>query len=434
MSILKLDPPRTSAFKSTKLISINTQQLQSKVNFDTLAENRKPESVNSGFKHKQCDSVSESANIGKLNTPMLAELPNLHKQTGSSMSTEGFILIPRTLLIDPNWKGMRLKYQRLYLLLIENASYRERDFSYNGNPIKIKKGQVCISLRRLVDLYNEGVKYKEERVDLPLVQRAVSVFTKFGLSIHESIHGITLFTLTQSDVYEHFNRQTDTPSDTESIRNRYTNEKRKEREDVKETIDRADAPDRSSLSNLKKEEQQRPSAFEAPKPRPSKNPMTQEQQKHYETIWPWLVKMNMAEGYTVQNSNGKTPKGIKSSDLEVWLKTYPFDTIAQVIKQVQKETVDLTYPGYIVRLFKANVVAKKSNLEVNDAYVKSVIAQTKCTHLEDLKQYVRDLSNDNDFQKTLPPEVFKGMIDNSLRQAKERETEERYNRDEDDYY
>ena len=397
-------------------------QLQSKVNFDRVqeVEMKKPESTNSG-RDKTGDLADKSQLNGNHYTPIVAEPLNFRKDIGGSVSeeiVERFIKIPRELFEDPNWKGMRIKYQRLFLIILEHASFRTREYKHNGNSIPVLPGQLCISFRRLADLFNENVRYKDERIDAPFVQRAVSVFAKFGFAIHESIHDIMRITITQRELYEHFKKQTDTPSDTQPIRNRYTNEERKEGEDMKETIDRANAPDRSSLLNNKKEEQRLPSIFDAPEPPTMKNQkLTSEQQKQYEDIWKYLIENKMAEGYTGKNQKGEQIKGVKPQDLVGWLLNKPFKELAQAIKTTKDSNVEKNYPAYIVTLFNKKVVAKKENIEINDEFLNELMKTHKCLHLDNHKQYVTDKIKHTDYQKNSDPQLFKEMIMRSIEMA-----------------
>ena len=427
-----------------RLVTPVNKQLQTKVNFDNFNDikNKKPEVGFSGVLTKTGNSGEITQLNGQSHSPIIAESPNFRKKIGSAMSeetVERFIKIPRELFEDPNWKGMRLKYQKLFLLILEHVSYRTRIYKHNGNSITVFPGQLCISFRRLAELFNEDVKWKDERIDAPLVQRAVSVFTKFGFSIQETIHGIMRLSITQRELYEHFKKQTDTPSDTQPIHNRYTNEERKERKEVKETNDRADAPDRSFLLNNQKEENQEsiPSVFDAPEPPTRKNQqLTSEQQKQYEDIWQYLCKTKMAEGSTVKNSKGRQIKGVTPQDVVTWLKTRPFKEIVEAIKSTKDANVQTNYPGYITTLFKKNVMAKKDNIQINDEFLQELMKTNKCVHLENHKQYVTDNLKHTDYQKNTDPQMFKEMILRSCEMAfsySNKESEYETNEDYDDY-
>lgn len=406
--------------------------LQSKVIFDTVqgVESKKPEIVVSGLKDKTGDLVDKPQLNGTHYAPIIADPPIFRKEIGSAMSEEStetverFIKIPRQLFEDPNWKGMRLKYQRLFLLILENAAYRPRIYKHNGNSITVSPGQFCVSFRRLAEIFNQDVKWKEERIDAPLVQRAVSVFSKFGFSIHESIHGIMRLTITQRELYEHFKKQTDTPSDTQPIQNRYTNEERKEGEDIKETIDRAD---RSLLLNKKEEEQRTPSIFDA-EPVPQNSELSEEKKKIIPELWKFAVNKRVTEGNTA------CPKpGIKQSDIVNWLKLYEAQDIADAIKIACDKQIKMTYGGYITKLLKEKVPKKKGNIEINDEFLKELMKTHQCTHLENHKQYVTDRVKHTDYQKNTDPKLFKEMIMASLVMAKNYENREPEHTEEREY-
>ena len=411
----------TFAMLDKIVTNVLPKELQTKVIFDNVDSQTKkmPEFVDSGLLKKTGDSDGKPQLNGIHCVPIIADSPNFRKEIGVSMSDEGFIKLPRTLLSDPNWKGLRVKYQRLFLIILEHTAYRSRNFSYNGHAINVNPGQLCISYRRLVDLYNDGVKFKADRIDVPFIQRAVSVFTKFGFSIQESIHDISLLTIKQRELYDHFQKQTDTPSDTDSIQTRYSNEERKEREDMKETIDRAIAPDRSFLLDKEKKEQEnKPSIFDAPEaPTRKDQKLTPEQQKQYEDIWQFLCKSQMADGTTTKNSKGKLIKGITPQDVVTWLKTREFKEIVEAIKTTKDANVQTNYPAYLVTLFKKNVVAKKDNIQINDEFLNEITKIHKCLHLENHKQYVTDRVKHTDYQKNSDPQRFKEMIMASIAMA-----------------
>lgn len=417
-----------SLFKHLSNITV-PNSLSSKVFFDKLeeeVETTKPEFGDSGFVNTRDSAQDEITHNGKHATPIIAIVPNFHKERGTIVSDEGFIKLPRSLLNDPHWKGMRSKYQKVFLILLFHTSYTQKSYSIGANLVTIGPGQFCTSIRTLVDLCNEGVKFKEDCVDKNIVERSVSLFTKIGFVRQEVRHKKSIFTITYPELYEHFQSQSETQSETKPRHNRDTNEERKERKDMKETIDGAAAPVRSSLlNNQKNEEKQSPSAFDAPSAPTRKNEkLTPEQEKQYKDIWAYLCKTQMAEGYTLKNAKGQIIKGVSPKDVVTWLKTKDFKEIVEAIKITNDANVQTNFPGYVVSVFKKNVVAKKSNLEINDAFFKEFIKIHKCTHLEDTKQYVQDLIKHIDYQKNLDPARFKEMIESSLRMAESYEDRE----------
>ena len=407
-------------------------ELQTKVKFDTLngTEIKKPEPASSGIINPS--KSGETDTLGESLPPIVSEHPDLRKHVGVLMSkddyVERFIKIPRELFEDPNWKGLRLKYQRLYLIILENVAYRARIYKHNGNTIPVAPGQFCVSFRRLAEIFNQDVKWKDERIDAPLVQRAVSVFAKFGFSIHESIHGIMRITITQRELCEHFKRQTDTPSDTQPIQNRYTNEERKERKDIKETIDRADALDSSLLYKEKEEDKKQPSVF---KPQSKPKDISPEKQKEFDILWAFIVKNSMSDGHTPNKK-----KGIIEKDVLAWMSKYDAKTIFECLKLTLKCVPKSSWPGYMTTILSKNVVAKKDNIQINDEFLNEIMKTHKCLHLENTKQYVTDKIKHVDYQKNTSPDQFKDMILRSLEMAGNYEYREQNQREEeyeDDY-
>lgn len=416
------------AMLETLLPNVLPKQLQTKVNFDNVEEQtkKKPETAIPGVFTKTGDLADKSQLNGNHYTPIVAEPSNFRKEIGGSMSDEGFVKLPRSLFNDPNWKGMREKYRRVFLVLLFHTSFTEKSFGIGANLITIGPGQFCTSIRNLVDLCNDGIKFKDDKVDKNIVERAVSLFTKIGLVRQEVRHGKSVLTITQRELYDHFQKQSETGSETRPRLDRDTNEERKEREDMKETIDRAIAPDRSSLLDKeKKEQEKKPSIFDAPEaPTRKDQKLTPEQQKQYEDIWQFLCKSQMAEGTTTKNSKGKLIKGITPQDVVTWLKTRAFKEIVEAIKTTKDANVQTNYPAYLVTLFKKNVVAKKDNIQINDEFLNEIMKVHKCLHLENHKQYVTDRVKHTDYQKNSDPERFKEMIMASIDMARNYDSRE----------
>lgn len=393
-------------------------QLQTKVKIDKVngTEIKKPECLNSGSELKDPSLVK----LDKIavDTSILPQSPNLYKQTGDIVSDEGFVKLPRSLWNDPQWKSCRAKYKLVFMTLLFNASYTQKTFNISNNLVSIGPGQFCMSMRNLIDLCNEGIKFKEDKVDKNIIERSVSLFIKIGFVRQEVRHGKSVFTITYPELYEHFQKQSETDSETIPRQHRDINEERKEREDLKESIDRAIAPDRSSLLNNKKEEQGKPSIFDAPTPPTRKDQkLSAEQEKQYKDIWEYLCKSKMAEGTTDKNAKGQIIKGIKPSDVVTWLKTRDFKEIVEALKTTKDANVQSNYPAYLVTLFKKNVVAKKDNTQVNDEFLNEIMKTHKCAHLENTKQYVTDNLKHTDYQKNTDPKLFKEMIMRSMQMA-----------------
>jgi hypothetical protein len=401
-------------------------RLPSKVIFDTLeiTETTKPEIGVSGFVQTR-DSVQESQLSGELDTPIIATAPNFHKERGVVMSDEGFIKLPRSLLKSESWKNLRLKQQKLFLYILEKAIHTDYKYKYNGIDIPLVPGEYCVSLRRLVDDFNGTIRFKDEKIDLPFVQRAVSAFSKSGLSDTRSDTGITVIKITIPGIYDYQNTQADTRTDTDSIHLRYTNEERKEGEDKKETIDGAEALDSSLLNNLKKEEKKSPSAFQ-----PSTQPkFTEEKKKHFEFLWKFICEHGMVEGQTPN----RLP-GIKEKDLTTWLGKYEGKEIMECLKMTLKAEPSKTWPGYVTKLLRDRISKKEEDSKTGKRYVQDFIKTHNLKHIDMKQDYFKDLLSQEQTYYSLPDHTLQAILKRSCERAKEREAEDKRQQEEDDKY
>lgn len=403
-----------------------THFLHSKANFDTVRDvkRKKAEIAVSAVLNKTGNLTTKSQLNGNSHTPIIAESSNFRKEIGDFVSNDledgGFVRLPRSLLKSEIWRNLRLRQQKLFLYILEKAQWKPYVFKYNGQDIQLNPGDLCISYRGLAEDFNSNTRFRDEKIDVPFVQRAVSTFLKSGLTDTRTDTGIMVISVRYPGIYVSKNNETDTPTDTRTIHQRYTNEEQKEREDMKETIDRAIAPDRSFLLDKEKEEEKKPSVFDAPQPstRKDKN-LTDEQKKQYEWLWDYACKNQMAEGTTLKNAKGRQIKGITSQDLVTWLNTRPVKEIVEAMKTTKDANVQTNYPAYLVTLFKKNVVAKKDNIQINDEFLSELMKTHKCLHLENNKQYVTDNIKRTDYQKNSDPKMFKEMIMRSLEMAKD---------------
>ncbi|MDD3471516.1 MAG: hypothetical protein PHS86_01930 [Syntrophaceae bacterium] len=424
------------------LIKTVPNQLPSKEIYDRVQETeiKKPETAISGDFEKLGDSEIKPRLNGIRHTPILAESPNFRKDIGVSMSVEfleeGFVKLPRALLTSEEWKNLTFRHKGLFLYLLEKVQYKFKVYNHHGKDIVIAPGQYCITYRRLVDEYNQSLKFKKEHIDVPFLQRAVSLYDKFRWTDTRSDTGIMVITITHRELCEHFKSLTDTGSDTKTIQDRYTNEERKKGRSMKETIDRADAPDRSSLLNKKEEEEQKqptPSIFDVA-PTPESNELSEEKRKIIPELWKFAVSKRVTEGNTA------CPKpGIKERDLVSWLKLYEAQDIAEAIKIASDKQIQRTYGGYITKLLQGRVPKKKGNIQINDEFLNELMKTHRLTHLENHKQYVTDTLKHTDYQKNTDPKMFKEMIMRSLEMASNYDDKPRENSDreyddyEDDY-
>ena len=378
------------------------KKLHSKNDFDRVEniENKKPEIVVSGCDDKR-DSVDKSQLNGNLYTPIIAMSPNFRKEIGHIMSEETierFIKIPRELVEDPNWKGMRLKYQKLFLIILEECAFRPRVYKHNGNSIEVSPGQLCVSFRRLADIFNKDVKWKEERIDAPLVQRAVSVFFKFGFSIHESIHGIMRLTITQRELYEHFKKLNDTPTDTQPIQNRYTNEERKEGKEQKGTyIDVG-----STLSNENKK---------------NKNSIPYQPQTFSTEIdVPKICEDQIKEDFFLVEEFVKSNQiPLNSQELERWIRKYGAHTVLANLELMTKQKKTIPKPGgWMESALKEDWAKMKKNIPINKKFAEEFKQEKKWNNLKILQKYCTIEGTGYDIQLNFDPETFRAILESKF--------------------
>lgn len=413
----------TFAMLDKILPEVLPKQLQTKVNFDTVQniEMKKPEFVDSGLKEKSGDLVHKPQLNGNHYTPIIADVPNFRKELGALMSDEGFIKLPRSLLKSESWKSLRLRQQKLFLYILEKAQHTNYIFKYNGNSIPLNPGDLCISVRRLVDDFNSTVKFKDEKIDPPFVQRAVSAFSKHGLTDTRTDTGITIVTIIYPGIYDTQKNTTDTPTDTSSIQARYTNEERKEGEDIKETNDGV-----SSLLNLEIEEKQKAPSIFTPQSQPQA--LSEEKQKHYQLLWKFIVEHSMCDGRT---PNGKP--GIKEKDLQVWIAKYEGKEIIECLKMTLKTQPSKTWPGYVTKLLRDRIPKKEEDSQNGKKFVEEFVKNNRLKHIDMKQDYFKDLISNEQNYYNLPFSTLEAILKRSVERAKEREEEDRRQDEQDNY-
>ena len=93
----------TFAMLENLLPTVAPNELLTKGNFDNVKPlNGKPSAVTEGYAAKKSDLVTQKSDNGRLDTPIIAESPNLYKQTGASVSNipYNFRPIPDEFLTD----------------------------------------------------------------------------------------------------------------------------------------------------------------------------------------------------------------------------------------------------------------------------------------------------------------------------------------------
>lgn len=292
---------------------------------------------------------------------------------------QGYIIVPRTLLTSYDWKGLRPNYQRLFLVILENAAFRPQTFSYNGNTINILPGQLCISFRRLTNLYNEGIKFKEDEVSQSFIQRALHVFAKVQFAIHQPIQGITLITITQSEICDHFKKQSDTAPDKESIRTRYTNEEREER---KETF-------------VKKETNKERSA-----------PVVVKSSVRDSSLSKKRLEARQTSGQIVQ----KHKLNIKEETLDKWVRKHdPKDLLAQLDMLTRSKGVR-NHESWMEKALQEDYAGKDALECLNRDFAKDFKSQTGWTALTITKKYCRIEGTDKDLIFAMAQKEFESAL------------------------
>lgn len=140
----------------------------------------------------------------------------------------GFVKIPRSLLSDPRYKAARFKYKHYLLTVLENVAFSKTIHSIGPHLIPIQIGQLCISIRNLVNLCNSGIKFKDEMLDKNIVERASRFWTKCGFMRQEVRHGKMILTITIPGIYDQKNTLSETLSETEARQKRDIKEEDKE--------------------------------------------------------------------------------------------------------------------------------------------------------------------------------------------------------------
>jgi hypothetical protein len=201
-------------------------QLQTKVIFDRVGIQTKkmPESLQDSGNDK-FDSVDEFGTGANTNST-IPNPPNSYKDYGTVVENFGYFSFPRSISSDPRYKGARLKYRKVLHTILENAAFRKTIHSIGLIVIDIEIGQFCVSVRGLMDLCNEGVKYKAELVDKNIVERASHFWQRCGFVRQEVRHGKILLTVTIQEFYKKEKLESETESETEA----------RQKRDSKETI------------------------------------------------------------------------------------------------------------------------------------------------------------------------------------------------------
>lgn len=370
-----------------------SQGLYSKESFDRLEDiNEKPTVATVGLS-KSSDSA-ESLD-GLHDTPILTHTPNLYKQSGVFVQTDGFIRLPRMLLESESWKSLRMRQQKLFLYILYKAQHSPFTFKYNGKDINLMPGDLCISLRRLVDDFNGSVKFKEEKIGLPFVQRAVSAFLKMGLTDTRTDTGISIISVIFPGIYDSSKSQTDTETDTGSIHLRYTNEERKEGKEIKETINDVRSPLSYEGKKTEKEKSYTPSVSD---PEELEDPKISEEQIREDVLFALdFVK------------DSKIP--LKDTDVERWIRKWQgFTVMANLHLMTRQKKTVIKPAAWMERALKEDWAKLKNNEPINRKFAEEFKKINNWSELKILQKYCTIEGASYDIMLNFDPETFSALL------------------------
>lgn len=387
----------SNLFPIEKLDKYPNKALRSNTIFDSL-EITKPETGISGCVVK--DSVQESSLKGSLHTPIIAETPNFHKGRGVFVSDEGFIKLPRSLIVSAAWRDLTMKQQKFFLYILERVQFTPRVEKHRGIEIVVVPGQLFISYRSLVADYNHNIKYQKEKIDLSFLQRCVSTFLRNGWADTRTDTGMTLLTITYPELYDHFKSLTDTPTDTKTIQRRYNVKERKKDKNVKETINDAD----SSLSN-KNENQEAsydplPSVFDDDEKKDIPQATEDDFKKELSVILDFVRER-------------KIP--LKEKDLERWIKNRGGHVVISnlVLMTNQKKTINKP-AAWMERALKEDWAQLAKNEPINRKFAEDFKKQNNWSDLMILKKYCTIDRTGYDIPLNFDPETFRYTIESKF--------------------
>lgn len=380
-------------------------ELQSKLNFDKVngVEIKKPEATTPGISVEHPSSVK----LDKIavDEPILPQTPNLYKQDRPIVSQEiseypdeGFVKLPRSLISGIDWQGLKLKQRHVFQTILYNACYKPRKYTYNGKSMILMPGQQIISLRELADLCNKSVKFKEEKVDHPFVQRAVSIFFRLGWIDTASDTGKNLITITYPELYDHFQNQSDTGSDTVNDTASIHKRRTKEREERKETINDVGSPLSYGKKKIEPSASYQPSAsINDCTPAPDQPRVSEEQVKE---------DFSLVCGF-VQDK--KIP--LKSEEIERWVRKHGGHTVLSNLDLMTRQKNTVRNPAaWMERAIREDWAKLKKNEPVNRKFAEAFKAKNNWTELAILQKYCTIERTGYDLPFNFDPETFKAVL------------------------
>lgn len=182
---------------ATAEVYVHAKELPTKDSFCNVAQKiAKPEFSDSGYEKNVKNPASEADKI-ELSTPILSEtLDSYNGKYLPMKENPSFLKIYRAHVESYLFQSSRLKYKHVLQTIWYNIRYKEGTYYSNGKIIQVMPGQLCISLRDLVDLCNKNVKFKDDMVDKNTVERALShFFLTCQFVRHEVRHGVSIITV-----------------------------------------------------------------------------------------------------------------------------------------------------------------------------------------------------------------------------------------------
>jgi hypothetical protein len=124
------------------------------------------------------------------------------------MTTPPYIRIPRSLLENNLWKGLSLKYQHIFLILLENVNFEpEYKFDAHGTIITLEPGQFGTTFRDFADLCHKDVSKSD-------IEGFFLKLKKYEFIRQETRHSKTIVTITHKETYELIKQASQTRSQT----------------------------------------------------------------------------------------------------------------------------------------------------------------------------------------------------------------------------
>lgn len=121
--------------------------------------------------------------------------PAIKYNTGNAMF-EGYFGFPRALISNEIWKSLSFEYRHVFLTIMANCVYEEKEMNDHGELFMLKPGQYMTTERELAK------KCDEPTIDSSLIHRCFLKFEKLGFSKQEVKHKKTIITIIQKDYVE----------------------------------------------------------------------------------------------------------------------------------------------------------------------------------------------------------------------------------------